>query len=235
MRYLVYTALVCRRDVLPDLPPEVLNLDCVCFTDEPERLVASNWQIRPLAQRFSCPQRTARFHKTCPHIHSPGYDAYVWMDAHIVPVVHPAAWVPAQLGTRDIGAFPHRWWNCPYVEVETVARLGLDSPELVARALRALEADAHPREAGLHEAGVLVRLNTPEVWKFSESWWDAILHGSFRDQLHFDRILRAQKLLCADLDPGDVASNPYFRWHPHPQPPSAETRRLLGSWTQTSR
>ena len=83
-----------------------------------------------------------------------------------------------------IAQVPHPYRNCVYEEIAQCykdTRIGL----LVAmRQLRHLESEGFPRQFGLFENNLILRLhNDPSVVKVSEGWWNEYMSYSTRDQL----------------------------------------------------
>lgn len=228
MKTLFYSCIVCRRDELADLPQRRPDADFVCFTDEPERNTARGWRTAPLAYRHHCAILTARWHKLQPHVHSPGYDLYVWLDGHIAPR-EGATLLIDEMRTSDAAAFRHRRRRDPYQEARFLKERGITSTASCEQAIRLLQADRYPENGGLHETGILLMKMTSALSRMLDEWWTTLERsGGTRDQLHFDRLVRKHDLALHE-PAGESRVNEFFDWTIHRRA-SPETRDLQDAW-----
>lgn len=232
MTVLVYTCVVCRRDEIPMIKHPTPGFEYRCFSDEPDRGEKKGWQVRSLARRESTVFHTVRWHKILPHIHSPGFDYYLWLDGHIAPKVDLLELV-VEMFDAEICAFPHRKRSDPYQEAHAVQALKLETVEGKDYALRLLYGEKYPHGGGLHECGTLLMKNTARVRDMLNDWYATLVIGKCkRDQLHFDRLSRKHHVRVQDLD-GDVRTNRYFDWTTHERPISPDTVRMQEQWEKS--
>lgn len=218
-RLVVYTAIF---GAIPDalLAPAGFRRDpsveYFCFTDRPERVGGgSPWIARPPAWSHADPRRSARFHKTQPHLLFPDAGYSLWLDGNIQLASDPWAPIDAHLGSgADVAAFSHRLRDCLYEELEACIRLKKDDPEVMRRQVERYRSLGYPAHHGLAETGVLARRHSAPVAAFDQAWWDEISSGSVRDQISFPFVLWRQGLAFSPLR-GETLRSPYVRYVRH--------------------
>jgi hypothetical protein len=168
---------------------------------------------------FDGPRLTARWLKVHPHLALPMYDVSAWVDAAFQIDAFRAVDMEALLGPNDIACFTHPERNCAYAEAEAVRRLRLESDESVDRVVARLRAEGMPPESGLFASGVVLRRHaSTDVANAMDDWWQYIEHGSIRDQLSINHVIRRRGLRCAVITES-IWSNPWMHWVSHRPPP----------------
>ena len=224
MKIMVYTCVVGRRDRLPTAT-EHGGESYECYADDPSRYKGRGWNCYPILHLENSPVRTARWHKMHPHFGFPNPDFFVWVDAHITPKTDLTKLVTQLDG--DVAAFRHREREDPYQEIRTVLNLGLETKEVCQQSREKLILSGYPKLGGLHETGILILRNCEAVRHFLQDWW---LETHFRDQLHFNRLVRRHQLKLIDL-PGNVIENNYFDWGEHVSATDPLVKRLQRQWS----
>lgn len=108
---------------------------------------------------------------------------------------------------------------------------GLEDVDAIRWAVDRLTAAHYPVNGGLHETGILFLRNTTEVRTALEYWYDEMrVCNGVRDQLHFNRVMRAQDIPVKSISPGSVRKNEFTNWNMQPVPVTMETARLRESW-----
>ena len=199
LKIAVYTVLVGQKEALneplfyigPSAPTD-LDLDFICFTDNPE-LQSDTWTMRPLRHPLLPPARLSRLPKALPHQFLPEYDYSLYMDNTVVFKRLPQR---ADLLIEDDGyvfqGFRHPWRNSPRDEADIVVKSGLDKADVVADQLRfysgarSLDDIKH-----LTSGTMLLRSHHHEaIRRFGQYWWEQILLFSLRDQISLDLCAR---------------------------------------------
>lgn len=159
--------------------------DWVIFTDQ--KFTGGNWKVEQLKNNIpDSPRRTARWHKTNPHILFPDYEYTIWIDGTVELLVTPESLVEKYLKYADIATLNHPDRNCVYEEADACKYLKLDSDEVIDKQMLEYKRQAYPKKNGLSETKVVIRRNSTAITDFNEMWGDEIRRGSLRDQLSFD-------------------------------------------------
>lgn len=192
------------------------SVSYVCFTDQAQRVVEPGpWMLRPPVWTGADPRRSARYHKTQPHLLFPGVAFSLWLDGNIQLAADPWSMIETYLGGGcDVAVFRHRLRDCLYDELEACIRLAKDDPEVMKRQVARYRALGFPAKHGLAETGVLLRRHTPRIAELDPSWWNEIASGSVRDQLSFPFVLWRLGLEYAPLT-GETLRSPYVRYERH--------------------
>ena len=209
---LVYTCITCKRDLLPP-QTAIRGIDFTCYT---EWLANDGWLSCELRRVYDC-RLTARWHKLHPHIHSPNYKRWVWVDGHINVNDNILSLLNAT-AECDLAAFASRTVKDPYEELDIFSnKIGHHGiPLRIINNLRNMLLDAnYPKKGGAHETTILILQNNTKVVNFLENWWRAMIKFECnRDQPHFDVLIRKLGLKLNTIS-GTVKNNEYFRWFHH--------------------
>lgn len=161
--------------------------DWVLFTDQ--KYKGGNWDVRPLHFKDESTRRTARYHKTSPHILFPDYKYSIWIDGTIELLVSPESLVRKYLKYSDIAVLNHPDRSCAYREAEVCIKMGLDNKEVIESQMNCYRDDGYPDKNGLGETKIVIRKNNHNVSQFNRLWDEEIRTKSLRDQLSFDYCL----------------------------------------------
>lgn len=161
--------------------------DWVLFTDQ--KYKGGNWDVRPLQFKAESTRRTARYHKTSPHILFPDYQYSIWIDGTIELLVSPESLVRKYLKYSDIAVLNHPDRNCIYKEAGVCIKMGLDDEKTILKQMDEYKRNNYPDNNGLAETKIVVRKNCSIVNEFNKRWDEKIRTRSLRDQLSFDYCL----------------------------------------------
>lgn len=222
MKPVVYTTIVGRISDELRLPVEAAEkfsheADFVCFTD---RDVYGEefgpWQVRrPAWSHPSVPRRTARWHKSKPHVLFPDAPATVWCDGCFEMRVAPSALVRlAALTGRKVATFRHHERSCIYQEAVACKKLRKDDPKAIDDQMRRYALEGFPQNLGLVETTCVVRFPGDEASRFGDAWWGEMEKGSLRDQLSFNYVSWKLGIPYGVID-GWREKNRYFNFYPH--------------------
>ena len=210
----IYTSNFRNYDVVFD--PACIDHPYFCFTDT----IGAHgdhgiWRHIVVPNRQRTPQVDARWHKLHPHVLFPHSEWTLYHDASLSLIRCPldfAAWCAEATGRDDVDLylFSHPERDCLYDEAEACARLGKDTPERMEPQLARYRQMGFPRHAGMWQAGILLRRNTPKARAFHERWWSELAAGSHRDQLSLPVAMQLTHLDFATL-PHEKLTD-WFAW-----------------------
>lgn len=180
------------------------------------------WQQRDLPKFSIDPvyadRRNAKLAKVLGWLLSPGYDYYIWHDAHCELKHDPRQLVSDYLKDADLAIFKHPERSCSYAELAVLAQRNLDSGDNLMSALEFLQAESWPMDGGLFELSSFVYRPTAAVQKLMLTWFDLISKYTSRDQVLFPYALKTSQVRYRIL-PGSAlpygGNNQFFpsqRW-----------------------
>ncbi len=219
LKVAVYTVLVGQKELLNDplfyldqSAPTDLDLDFICFTDNPE-LRSSTWTMRHLEHPLLPPARLSRLPKALPHQFLPDYDYSLYMDNTVVFKRLPQRADLAEDGGYVFRAFRHPWRNSPRDEADIVAKSGLDKAEVVADQLRFYSGARSLDDIEQLTSGTMLLRSHhhPAIRRFGQLWWEQILLFSLRDQISLDLCAREAGCKIAHF-PGTKSDNDLCIW-----------------------
>ena len=188
----VYTAIFGSKDMLRELTPED-GVRYVCFSDVARE--SESWEVVLVDFKTlqATPRKTARWHKTHPHILFPDTNIVIWKDAHL-DLVYPVKEYIRALGTNDIAFTEHSVRNCIYKEAEVCYKAKLDDPKTIQDQVAGYQKQRYPVNNGLVATGLTVYRNVPRINNFCNIWWNEIDKKSVRDQLSCNFVLWKLKM-----------------------------------------
>ena len=180
------------------------------------------WQPHDLAEFTMdleyADRRNAKLPKALAWLMLPGYDYYVWHDAHCEIKVDPADIAAEYLRDADIAVFRHVERDCSYAELQVLASRNLDTGENLMNTLNFLQQRQWPLHGGLYELSSFIYRPTPQVQRLMLTWWELISKYTSRDQVLFPYACALHRVKVAIL-PGAAlpygGSNRFFpsqRW-----------------------
>lgn len=222
-------------DVITDFFPKP-DYDYILFTDNKKLLRKKKvlwWQVKPLAFVADDPIRSARWHKTHPHILFPEYKYSVWIDSN-VQIKGSAIYsmIEKHIKLRHkIAISLHPFRNCIYDEANACILSGKDNPTLINKQMDILKKDGYPSHNGLYETNVLLRKHMePQIIFLCETWWWFIRNFSRRDQLSFNYLLWKKSIKHYPIDKKSLRFHPEFNLICHNYKPAVtkyKTNKIL--------
>jgi hypothetical protein len=202
VKIVVYTAIFGEIDRLWSVYPLAQRgAKWVCFSDRPRREVGLWTDERPAQlrqntqglgaiptwrQRMDEPElglrRWARHYKALPHRYLDA-DVWIWVDGNVRLLADPREIVERYLGNADLAIFKHPDRVCLYQEAEFCAKVGKDSPKVLADQAAYYQAQGMPARWGLPETRCVIRRNTEQIRALNEAWWTELERYSVRDQV----------------------------------------------------
>lgn len=213
MKLVIYTSIFGGYDGLQN-PPNIKNVDYVCFTDH--NVTSNFWKIIECPIKYQSPNLCAKEYKILPHKHFKEYDYSIWVDGNISIIGNIQELIECYLIDHDIAFFNHQNTigdsrNCIYSEAKAVSRLKKDNPNIVHKQISKYKKEGYPKNNGLICGGIIVRKHSsPKIIESMEDWWKEIKSYSKRDQLSFNYIAWKNKLKYNFIQ-GDIRNNKYFK------------------------
>lgn len=218
-RLTVYTVLVGTKEALHDplveLPADAatdLDIDYVCFTDNPE-LRSHVWRCLPIGERHLPPEKLSRRPKALPHLYLPDVEHSLYIDNTIVLRRLPQAADLATARPYLLRALAHPEREQLQQEADAVAQRGYEDVTTICNQLD-FYASRAPLESlpPLCAGGVLLRSHHhPVVARFGTLWWENFLAFSKRDQLSMGFALQQAGAEIEPL-PGTLNDSDLIRW-----------------------
>ena len=197
-KFAIYTAVVGNYDEI--LQPLVVDsrFDYFLFSDTFQEDRIGVWQVKSIEYFNSDRVKTARYVKTHPETFLPNYAATLWMDANLQIVDSYVYERFLELFNQgvEIASVKHPQRDCIYEELFTVCAFQWETLEIAWGWNRVLRQNNYPEHNGLFETGLTYRLNSPNVKKVDEEWWNCIYHYSSRDQLSYNFVLAKCDVKC---------------------------------------
>lgn len=217
-RMVVFSCATGGYDVPLPVEHTLLGAEYVFFTDEWQGR-AGVWEARPLAFDGTDPVRQARYHKTSPHLLFPDADIAIWVDANIAITGDVSAYVDNVIQTgAAFGAVRHPLRHSLFEEADALAKLGIESPDVLAQQTEVYRQEAVPGTLELTETNFLViNLRCRQTRDALELWREQIQSFSRRDQVSFDyaRWKSAASVTWLFEQGGSVRSNDAFAYFSH--------------------
>ena len=144
-------------------------------------------QLFPITQfidaydKFKDNRRNSRIQKILAHKYIDS-EISVYMDANMKLLISPEELIKRYMDGYDMALFKHSR-GCIYKEAMTVAKLGMDDPEIIIEQAKHYEDIGFPKDIGMLQGGFIIRRNNDRVKRFNEAWWADYCRYSRRDQL----------------------------------------------------
>lgn len=202
MRVCVYTSIYGVYDQLKVPPPQSMEADFVCFTEQPLGKSYNGWRIvQDNRLRGHHPRIRAKYFKVrsdriftglYSRLHGlSNYDVTIWIDGSVQ--ITSKEFVREMLGfVRRFGLamFIHPDRDCIYDEAQISSALkkyvGLPIHEQVETYRRL----GYPAHNGLMACGLIVRMmKNPTLQTINRDWWHEIVTRSYQDQLSMPFVL----------------------------------------------
>jgi hypothetical protein len=216
MKIAVITAIFGGKDTPKPFPPQSVECDYYCFTEENTPVPLPNLPDRLKAKYF----------KLQAHRVLPGYDHYIWIDGNIE--VKSADFVKEMVGEfGPSGVVIQKHHERQYIGDEINFILASDNSYLTTRyghqplfeEAEHYQREGMPLDAPLYACNIFARDRSDTTHEFFDSWWDLVLCWSWFDQSAFSYLAwEFSEQFVAWIDLGPMFNNPYFTLHPHTKP-----------------
>lgn len=213
-RAVIYTAITNNYDTLK--PPHRVDPSCdyICFTDEPSA-VPPPWKGVKIERMFRDSRMSAKWCKVHPHVLFPSHDVSIWMDGRVEVKQEILPLARAALSGTSFAVFDNPWYQCAYLDAESVTREGRDVPGIVEQQMRRYRQSGLPRHLGDLSPGVTFRRHQDaHVVRTMTAWWEELEGGSHRDTISLVYVLWAHRLPFRRIWL-PVDDNSYFRLGEH--------------------
>ncbi len=188
----------------------------ILFSDQP--ITLAGWRNVVVPAYFRDAKRTVQYLKTRPDLLFGEAVTTIWADANLRDIRIDAAAMDRLVAPPGVvvAAPPHTHRSTLRAEAKEVARIGLDTPAAIDRALALLDAMQFPDQSGLSVGGFLYRdLRDPRVCAAMRTWHRMMLLGSRRDQLSFNAALWSAGLRAHDIPVHWGRPNELYTLRPH--------------------
>jgi len=209
----IYTAVYGGYETPKKLPD---NLEGVLYTDNPDLVAPSNWDVRVRNMEHVAPGDPMMQHKwwkTHPEDAMPGVDVSLWIDGSMeVTTGDYVERCVAALGGDDWATVRHPHRFCIYPEAAFSATLARYFGQPILQQADFYRTIGHPADWGLHATGSNARRHTDLVLEISDLWWEECVRWSHQDQLSLPVLFRLRPELKWNYN------IPWFDWwylHPH--------------------
>ena len=171
--------------------------------------------------RFKDPRRNSRIQKILAHKYFDS-EYTIYMDGNMKLLISPEELIKRYMDGYDMALFKHSR-GCIYKEALTVAKMGLDEPEIIIEQAKHYEDIGFPKEIGMLQGGFIIRRNNERTKRFNEAWWADYCRYSRRDQLSLMPAIDESGVIVNHIDLnwidhgthatiGDIAE---MHWHKH--------------------
>lgn len=192
-KFAIYTACIGGYDSITQ--PLVIDerFDYILFSDDVSETHVGVWQVRKVDYKNGDKTRIARWVKTHPHVLLSQYNATLWIDSSLqIRSLDVYKRFIELKNICEIAALVHPERDCIYDEAYFVSNRAMGPVEHDYTSIEwchKLWKEKYPRHYGLCETGVLFRMNSEQIEKMNEVWWNCIENYSKRDQLSFNYAL----------------------------------------------
>ena len=210
---IVVTACYRGHDVIKQAPPGVR---AYCFTDEPDDARTKGWVA--LGHRYNgelSGRYSGKAPKCAPHLFDLDNLDVVWVDGSMQYIGGDLRELLAQVPIGGVGAYAHRFRTDVYQEAEASVAPGFDryAREPIAEQVAHYARTIGAFDTGLWELGLVVWRGAQ--YEMGEAWLAEMLAWTSQDQLSFPIVARRCDVTVTTLSPGDVISNPWFKYIDH--------------------
>lgn len=186
-KIVIYTTITNDYDNLLEPLVKDDDFEFIYYSDKPRiNNPISIWSFRKLIKECESPIRTARYHKTNPHLLFPENDISIWMDSNL-QIIDNSFFkdIKRFLNSNQLwGGIKHPFRNCIYDEANCCIVNNRINYHETKRQIDFLKSSGFPHKNGLMETNILVRRHhDPLIIKLDELWWEMINKFTHRDQL----------------------------------------------------
>ena len=215
-----YTIITGGYDELMD--PKVItpNWKYVCFTDNPDVISSSTWEVRSIPSEILNDDtlndiKKQRVLKINPYkyIKDEDLSLSVYVDANL-EINCNLDELSEKYKDSDIIVPIHPQRNCIYKEAKIILALRKDKNENINPQLKFLEEEKFPHNFHLNETNVLIRRQTEKIEEMMNLWEDTLRKYSHRDQMSFNYAEWKTNAKVTDL-PKNENRKKLFLWRKH--------------------
>ena len=212
----VYTCITGDYDKL--IEPKVYSndFDYICFTDNPN-LKSNTWLVKPLPEETEglSQVKKQRYVKINAHKVLPEYDLSIWVDGNVLIKGDLNEFIGLTL-TDDTSVYvpQHPLRNCLYDEAKAVVSMKKDVREIVNPQMERYKADGFPKDYGLLQSNILLRIhNDDNCIRLMEAWFNELKDNSHRDQLSFNYVLWKNNDVNVVYMDKNIYKSKWFHWN----------------------
>lgn len=215
-----YTIITGGYDELMD--PKVItpNWKYVCFTDNPDAISSSTWEVRSIPSEILNDDtlnniKKQRVLKINPYkyIKDEDLSLSVYVDANL-EINCNLDELSERYKDSDIIVPIHPQRNCIYREARVILASRRDTKENIDPQLKFLEEENFPHNFHLNETNVLIRRRTEKIEEMMNLWEDTLRKYSHRDQMSFNYAEWKTNTKVTDL-PKNENRKKLFLWRKH--------------------
>ena len=214
----VYTCITGGYDSLVEPRYITPGFDYICFTDNPS-VTSSTWDIRPMPQGLEnlSKVKQQRYVKINPHKILSEYEISIWVDGSVTIKGNLEELLDLTLtGNTSVYVPQHPSRKCIYEESKAVLGMKKDVKEIVNPQMEKYKAEGFPKNYGLLQSNILIRIHNDEnCIKLMEAWFNELKDNSHRDQLSFNYVLwknNNNNINVVYLDKG-ICKSEWFFWN----------------------
>ncbi|WP_022777569.1 glycosyltransferase domain-containing protein [Butyrivibrio sp. AE3009] len=186
-RGVVFSAVTGKYDTVRGIGVRCEGFDYILFTDDPN-LQSDEWDVRYIANDEGLdPVRLARRIKImAPYEILSQYDYSIWIDGKIEICGDVRQYIEEYSTGEPLLCIPNYKNSSVYEEAEACILLNKDNAKLIKSQMNRYKEEQYINDSRMIDSCVLVRdHHDTDLRKVMETWWNEILHNSFRDQLSF--------------------------------------------------
>lgn len=215
-RKVIYTCITGGYDKLIEPSYVTYGFDYICFTDD-NTLTSDIWDVRPLPKQTDglSTVKKQRYVKLNPHLLLSEYELSIWVDGNIEVKGDLDEFIIENIiGTNSAVYVPkHPARNCIYNEAVAVIGMKKDKPEIVNPQIERYKKEGFPKNYGLLQSNILVRLhNEPDCVKLMNTWFSELKNNSHRDQLSFNYACWKNKDIEVTYIDKNIYKSKWFSW-----------------------
>lgn len=212
----IYTCITGGYDKLIDPSFITYDFDYICFTDN--LTITSNvWDIRPLPKEVDglTNVKKQRYVKINPHLLLNNYELSIWVDGNVLIKGDLNEFLIQNVIGNDSSVYvpTHPTRNCIYDEAKAVISMHKDTPEIVNPQIEKYKKEGFPKNYGLLQSNIMVRLhNEDDCIKIMKNWFSELKEHSHRDQLSFNYVLWKNKDVEITYLDKQICKSKWFEW-----------------------
>lgn len=214
MKIAVYTAIFGRKDLLHDPIGYIEDDNIDYFVISESEVNSKIYQLVRKEIVYSDITKNARYYKLFGLKSFSSYDYVIWHDANLQIRHTYVRTLIKTLNGKSISTFKHLIRSCVYEEAMACISYKKDDPIKIFRQILNYFLNGLPANNGLYGTAILVKDNSKDWHKWTESWWKEIAKFTRRDQISLAYV-QYKKGISLSVIEGSREANPYAEFHKH--------------------